>query len=539
MIPVLILIILVITIVLFKDRLSSPLFIAGLIVAVLVVECFRYFNEKRHETFVEQKPMDGAPTVTIDDTLRDYGFSSIQALREFIRGDYNEDLTQIFEDNSLTLYYSVFSYASIPVQNTRTWKNISKYFVNDKTTCPNRPFEHTHLEFSEPPYVNKNVGLETLSNPLSGPLSHECGVQGNGTFSIFCVMRINGFSSNNSQTYDIFKLYGNTLSNNGVSLAIEPQPIAQTANSPNGPIPTHVFNAKMSVLFGSQTLDVSMVSIDTKKTYMFVATKTNKKITLTMHDMSSKTGDPLKLIQDAELTDPTVSFSNKAFEINKHGNLNANIYAFGMFNLYLVDETRLKTYMYNELFKTSDEFMGIARNILNMQQQIDQLKACPYNPEVCSACTNVDDWTDIQKVLATDAECKKAIDVYCSKNLDDPKCKCWDPLNKTNECKSYLNIFRQNNMFQVENIDVETLGLIKNKYGLCDCKEMDRLMSAIKPAVSAQNESALTSAHVKADPKDAAYYDSTLEAAVDANAQAEPKGEITKEKRTFWSWLFG
>jgi hypothetical protein len=532
----------------FNKQLASPNGIIALFIAMMVVIALRWCDSMRRESFVDPGTTNvptsvSASTTTstpsVTDMIREYGFTSIQALKNFTKGDYNEDLSDIYEDSSLTLYYSVFSNNSAPMESSRVWKNISTYFQAKRdTSCKDVAYEKTHLEFDETPYVNRIVGLEMLSNNISGPLSHQCGLQGNGTFSIFAVIKFNGFSANNTHPYEIIKLFGNTMNNNAITLSISPQPVAQTTSSPQGPVPTNIYNCKINVTFGTQTIEAvtdtgsSDIPIDTTKKYMFVVTKTNKKLSLTLHDMSKKTGTPVKLINGHELTEPSVSFSNKEMALNTHKNLNANVFAVGTYNLYLVDETRLHTHMYNEIFKTSDEFMTIARNILNMQQQIDAIKACPYDKSVCDQC-NVEDWTDIQKVMTSSTECKQAIDTYCSKNLDDPKCKCWDPMNTAVECKSYINIFRKNNCFQIENIDVETLQKIKNKYNLCECKEIEKIVDSIKPIQ--QPLPTLTNADVKASEEDAVYYGTSLTTALDNKELLKE----TQPKKGFWAWLFG
>ena len=523
----------------------------SLVSIILVV----YNTSRVYEKYEDAStPEAKTSTVNLNSMLDEYGFTSITNLRNFIQRNYNEDLTRIKHDNTLTLYYSVFSIESAPEDQTRMWRNISPYFQNaiktTKDACSVTPFNRTHLEFDETPFVNRSIGLEMLSNKISGPLSHQLGIAGNGTFSIFIVIHFNGFSSNNSMNYELFKIYGNTVSNNAVSLVIGSQPVAQTVNSPSGPIPTNVFEAQVSVVYGTQTLtpdDASSIQIDTSKTYMFIVNKTSKKLSLVMHDLADNKTKGAKIIDGVELEDPSVLMSNKDMSINTNKNLNANIFAFGVYNMYIVDDTALRNHMYTELFKTSEAFMKIARSMLSMQEYIDQVKACPFSDTVCQAC-NINDWTDFQNLLQSSPECKSAIDEYCSKNIKDPRCRCWDPLVNTSECKAYTSIFRQTACLNVDNIDIEMLSKIKTKYNLCDCNDIDKLVEKTTNAMREEAAPKLTNPVLPVKNKaDAAYYGSPIQINTADNGGEDEdmmmpltknENEEKKSSWAFWKWLF-
>lgn len=490
----------------------------------------------------EDAEVVGETKNSIMSMLDEYGFPSVNALKDYINGNYNEDLDKIKEDNSLTLYYSVFSTNSAPEEHSRVWRNISPYFIKPpravKDSCSITPYDKTHFEFDEVPFVNRNVGLEILSNNITGPLSHQLGIAGNGTFSIFIVIRFNSFSSNNMMDYEVFKVYGNTISNNAISLVIGSQPLAQTTMGPSGPVPTNVYDVNLNVMFGTHVLAVeNSTQIDTTKTYMFIITKTSKKLSFIMHDLTSTTPEPgLKLIDAVELSEPSVRLSNKEMSINTNRNLNANIYAFGIYNRYLIDDSTLRSYMYTELFKTSDAFMKMARSMLKMQDQVDKIKACPYNSSSVRDACNITDWSDFNNVINSTPECKSAIDTYCSKNINDTRCRCWDPLVGTSECKSYMNIFRGSSCINVDNLDIDTLTKIKSKYNLCDCSAIDRITEKAEKA-NKDPPPQLTSPTVPvSDSSDALYYGTPI----GINASPKPQEKHAhKNKATwkFWKWF--
>lgn len=544
----------------FYKRLGKRKFIFIALAALMIVGILLIikYSARKPEHFIDI-PGGGSVTIltpaeTINSMLREYGFESTQVLKEFLTGIYKENTSDIIEDNTLTVYYSVYSSESAPREESRVWRNTAPFFKTPSKfmKCSSRPasFEHTHLEFDETPFVNRAVGLELLSNNVTGPYSHQLGIQGNGTFSIFTLVKFNGFSSNNSKPYELFKLYGNTISNNALSLVIGPQPIAQTMNSPNGLMASSLYNANIQVIFGTQTIDSMTTNgsknivIDTNHLYLIILTKNNKNLTLTMHNMSKKNETPAKIIDNVELTEASVSLSNKEFAINANRNLNANIFAFGIYNIFLADEGNLREHFFKELYKSSDEFNIMARNVLGMHIQIEQMKACPYPKEICDKCP-IDDWTDFQKMLTTVPECRTAIDEYCAKNTSDPRCRCWDPTVTLPECKAYVNIFRPNTTLTLENIDVDSLAKIKAKYNLCDCKDIDRINESIM--AQQQNREAniktcpLTSPDRVGNPDDTIYYGDSLLGKYEPDASGVLQEMVEKPSTkwyNFWSWLF-
>jgi hypothetical protein len=566
--------------------------IITLTVLLVIASILCQISHYQKENFVDEKDSANAvvattgtlPKTTINDMLRETGFTDIIALRNFLNGIYDENLQQITYDNALTLYYSVFSTSSLPMTQTRTWRNISPFFKSESSAQSCKiTFPQTHLDFGEIPYSNRYVGLELVSNSISGPESHQLGIQGNGTFSMFTLLKFNSFSPNNNKPYELFKLYGNTVSNNAVSLTINPQPIALTQPSTllpttqeessgtdkttsitlatnTVPVVSNVYNVQMDLSFGSHTTTASMsgstnipIVLGTK--YMFVVTKTNTRLVLNMYDMSTMSAPLINLV-NTELAEPTVLLSNKRFSINTEKNLNANVYAFGVYNINLLDELFLQQYLFKELYKMTDEFMSMLRAISSFQQSIDDIKACPYTEAVCSKC-EINDWTDFQQIIASSPECRDAIDAHCSKNLTDPRCSCWDPNTTSAECKSYVNIFRSKACLNVENLDIESLSQVKKKYNLCDCTDIDKIKNSLKESGACPNpDITVSNPYKKTTPDDITFYDKSLvtnnydgllkEATMPSpslleNSSDQPAVPSTTEgtRTGFFSWLMG
>lgn len=468
---------------------SSFIPILILILVVLIIGTLIYIGWKIYKANNESVESYASPPNNLDLTkvsssvqnfIREHGIDSVSALQGFIEGSYNEDISPIMEDNTLTLYYSAFSQKSLPVEQTRKLTNISPYFKDSKKpSCRFLQYESSHIDFIEPPYANRNMGIELLTNKAMGPPSHLLGIQGNGTFSMFMTLRFNGFSDNNEQEYELFKLYGNTEGNNALSLTIDAQPKSKDLASADVRILLH---------YGSQAPipiryeNSEYFRIEFAKTYLFVITKLNKKISLNLHDLSKDlTYDSThKLIENVELIDPNAFFSNKELSINGKQNLNANLFAFGLYNMYIMDEASLHHYIYKELFKSSETFQREARQILSFQKEIDELKACPYEENVCKECDDVTDWTDTNSIIKSSLKCRNAIDAFCTENTNHPKCSCWKASSmQTPECKSFVNVFKGLRMIDPENIDDATKEEISKRYKWCNCDEMDDLKAEL------------------------------------------------------------
>jgi len=459
--------------------------ILSLIILIILIYFYQYFNGNKNdkkELFSEVTVDSEFKTLlgTVSDFIRENGFDSMNALKSFVQGYYNEDIDDILEQKTLTLYYSAFSRNSIPGIQSRIWQNISPYFkdVSD-TNCKLLSYDNSHFEFSEAPYANKYVGIEMLSNRCFGPQSHLMGIQGNGTFTVFFVIKFNGFSVLN-ESQRVFQIYGNTQGNNALSLDIDADLDSKQGKMIN--IKPKLYYGDNDVILMNNNNDEEYFNIDMDKKYMVIITKKHRNISLNLHDLSKNAVQDATypIIKDAHLDEMNVLFSNKQMCINPNENLNSNIFAFGIYNMHLLDESVLHYYMYDELRKSTEDFMREARQILRFQEEIDMLKACPYDESVCKEC-KIDDWTDMNKIMYASEPCKKAVDEFCKNNLNHPKCRCWRPENEVfPQCQAYINIFRNERLVNPNKIDKDILDEIAKMYNLCDCDEKEKLKEQVE-----------------------------------------------------------
>lgn len=555
---------------------------------ILIYFFYRNYNEKKEEkteNFSEEIADMSFKSLTnsVSDFIRENGFDSIKALISFVQGHYNEDIDDILEQKTLTLYYSAFSNNSLPQLQNRVWRNISPFFkdLTYDTSCKLLSYDNTHLEFSEIPYANKHIGVEMLSNRAYGPPSHLMGIQGNGTFTIFTVIKFNGFSQSN-KIQNVFKIYGNTSGNNAITLNIEG--ILESKDAKMIHIIPRIYYGDNAEILINNNNGNDYFSLNMEKKYLLILSKKHRNISLHFNDLSKESfsNSNNKIIEDVEVSEVNVLFSNKQMTLNENGNLNANIYAFGIYNMYLMDETVLHKYMYHELYKSTENFMREARQILQFQNELEMLRSCPYDETVCKEC-KIDDWTDMDKIMYSSEECKKKIDDYCTNNPNNPKCKCWrNEYKNSPQCISYVNIFKNEKWVHPDHIENEMIENIKNKYGLCDCENIKKLEDQLKTSkekLECQRKSIpldnmLTSPHLNQynipssnlsyegnanqNQKDVKYLNESLDPYlvpgqnnnIDNNNQKDnltfndaidPKygEEIQTPSKGFWAWLFG
>jgi hypothetical protein len=471
---------------------AISLIIFLIIIVIYILVNNTSFQKKKEYYSIQTTPKTfDKLSKSVEEFIRDNGFDTIENLENFIQGNYNEEVANIIEDNTLTLYYSAFSKNSLPKEQDRVWTNISPFFKDTKVvSCKYLSFENTHMISNDSLYANRAIGIQLLSNSLTGPASHLLGVQGNGTFSIFVVLTFNSIFSSTDEQLDIFKLFGNTLNNNGLTLSIEKGRVQNELKNKDE-ISFKVTYGGFDVLH-SNVKDKKTFKVDLTQPYLIVLTKNHKSINLNLHNLSTEFShkSTISVIDNEELKEPNVLFSNKELIINENKNINGNIYAFGVYNMFLMDESHLHNYMYHQIFKSSEIFMKEARQVLKFQNELEQMKACPYNASVCKDCIEVSDWTDMNQLISSKGKCKDAIHNYCTENVNDPKCICWK--NDSSECVSFRNIFERKRLIDPLDMTNETIDDIKKNNKLCDCSLVEKLekeLSTLEEKLKEKNNS--------------------------------------------------
>jgi hypothetical protein len=317
----------------------------------------------------------------------------------------------------------------------------------------NFTFEDQEASFTE------TKGLFLGNNRISGPMSLNLGISGNGEFSIFVICRHDELSLG-KQLVNIFKLYGNTANNNGMTLNIE------------GVVSTPTQAGKLSLNFDAQTFVSGLIPMDPNVVYTYVILKKPASVRIVMYSSISAT--PTEVL-NAKLNASDVLFSNKTMCINCYSNWYAYIRAFGAYNVYLNDDAvkQIYTYMTTEETKLDDAYKKYQASLAAITASLEKLKSCPYDATTCVKCAEIKDWTATQDVINSSPDCITAIDTYCKAHTGEEICKCWNPKSSvynTLQCQNYRNIFKQQattmDTATIEKLDCATVTAIKNNPAL-------------------------------------------------------------------------
>lgn len=385
----------------------------------------------------------------------------------------DEDLSKIV--SGLTIYYTSFSTKSYP-RNAKIWYNISPYFDAsnpEKSNCLETIKEDTHALFSQNTSYSRENGFTIGSTNIIGPKSYQLGISGNSSFTIITTIRFNAFDTNkkNNKTFDILTIPANTNNNIGLNLFFN-KLVTQVGN---------MYGTNITLLYGTQTVNAEdpvnnnkLIMINPNFIYFIALVKNNLDISLYLYpnidNISTSPQNSSKIIKSWKI-DPSedVLFSNKELLVNRNKNIHGNIFNFGIYNKALDENTLSTIFLHTqaEIHKTNQVLSNLAYQINQLQNEVTKAKACPYNETVCKACKSVNDWTNLSNIITSgSSECHKLIDEYCTNNVKNNLCMCWDNTNsisQTQECKNYVNIFKK--------LKIDDIETIKEKNNLCPCTD--------------------------------------------------------------------
>ena len=391
----------------------------------------------------------------------------------------NTDSTQLTTEklskfsSHLTIYYSAFSRESYPTPGKKLY-NISPYFSSPQNACPDIQMENTYAYFTDIPSYSPDTGFALGLNKLTGPMSHQLGVNANDSFSIFFAVKFDEFELA-KEPLEIFKMYANTPNNNGLSLTIsnDYKTVAQDGN----------ISLVFEVLYGTNSKEaVTLPSINVNYVYLFFIIKNGHSLILNIYpnitDISSSSSNVIRLSNYKIDITEDVLLSNKEMIINQNKNILGHLYNFGIFNRAVTDQTISDVYIniQDQLQKYNQTIQSFNEALIAARAEIAQIKQCPYDKDTCNECSNITDWTNTTNIIMqASSSCMAAIHKFCKKNTQSPLCTCWNPNNivsSSESCRNYKSIFSGDSCFSVDNINANTLEIIKQKNGLCDCTSL-------------------------------------------------------------------
>lgn len=380
-----------------------------------------------------------------NDFLDFYNIKDKNELQEILNGNYNEDLTYIYQNN-MTLYYSVFSKDSIQyIGAQKKFYNISPYFkTHTMNDCPSRnQYEYTHIALDQLSnvtsnseknvFLDKSRGLDIKDTTLYGPLSHQLGILPNehSVFLLFSARLL----QNSDQNSTIMQIFANNMNNNSFKLDIIGKEIQFDMKE--------LYTVKFIMNYGENTKTSDYVEIKKDSLYLLTYIKNVNTIDLLLYDMSNKNFVEIFKVNLINPQEKKISsLSNKEIVLNTESDLDISIFSLAIFNQAINDKMYIINHFITEIAKTQSDFRNMASAFFYSQTIKEEVLACPYDKITCQACSNITDFSDTQNIIniATD-DCKKQINNYCKLNTKSKGCECWAEENKSSSCKIFRSIF--------------------------------------------------------------------------------------------------
>lgn len=391
---------------------------------------------------------------------------------------YNEDLSRIGRD--LMTYYSCFSGNSYMGTGTR-WANLATALqMGVGSTCGANDYNDSHMRWESVPSFAPRDGFALGSNRAIGPESHRMGISAASAYSVFMFVRFTGLSSSAVADYELFNIYANTPTNNGLRLFVQGSTVQQRPGGArvvlrveHGGSLTSADTVYTCALEGRSDID-----IDFDSTYLLVIVKEYSGLRVHMYRAP---GSSRMDLLNRSLGAATFKLSNQEIVLNRGANVNARVLTFGVYARALGDSElhELQAHMYAQLARLEPQNQETAATIATLKQEVvtlkEQLTSCPFDPPVCGACAAIKDWSNWGTVFASaDAACLEAINRFCTANPSHPQCSCWNSNSAayhTNSCRSYRGVFTDGRCYMLDALDDNALKTVKQRYNLCGCTE--------------------------------------------------------------------
>lgn len=451
----------------------------------------------------------------------------------------------------LTMYFNSFLATSTnSVRTQRVWKNM----VPPLPGCSDE--SSTHLTFDSVPGTY-NRGFYLRENKLTGPPSHMLGINGQTSFSMFFTLKFETFTNTSDKPMDLFRIYANTETINGLSMTIEDTMTNVGAN----------YTLNMRIQYGSknkclacvggqncESFDTDVVQgeefvipgviLNTNNIYTFVLIKDFDHIKLVMsyNNMSIH-----EVLVDKHLSiQEDVAFSNKEFKLNPHGNVNAITYFVGFMDRALNEGavSMLRTHIRDYLNILDPDITSRVEEIAELEKQLQTYQVCPYDSVTCQSCPQIQDWGKPNAIEVADNTCLSAIAQYCTTHKTDDGCQCWDPNNQrynTSGCESVRRAYDTQNYINKNTLTPADLDFIRSNYSLCPKPVESETLPTETVVYNPYQKSTSTSLSLSTASKliNPSQYLQTNAEPLDLDGDGIQDTVTQKKETGFWGWLLG
>lgn len=480
-----------------REPSPQEMIVVGIVAFVLVVVAlYRAMIKHDKEQFVDQ-PISNS----LDSLLTLFGIKTGAEHNYVVSDDIPENLADI--ESGLILYYSSFDKASFP-GSAVSWKNIAPFFKTPQTDCPEITYNATHLTFETEPGYARDLGFTLNQNKITGPKSHLLGINGNGSFTLGFLAKFDSFSPS-TLTFDLYQQFANLPGMSGIKLYIKPN---STMFGTDG------YAVNMVLQIGSKEIPTKdpgnfespSYILHTSQVYLIMVTKEGAHVSLDLYPNVgniSGTTAATRLIDQVDISQEEIMFSNKPVLINGNKNLSAKLYSVAIYNRALNTDQSVALFNHYkiEVNRSNRVIKEFVTKIQELKGQIANSRACPYNEAICTECVGIDDWTNMQEIITNASQgCLNAIHQFCSQNPTNKLCACWNSKNvvsRTTQCQNYVSIFSSEPQCTMEKITPEMLDQIKSRNNLCSCQDIDAIRQAL---LVTQQKEAANSGSIVVDP---------------------------------------
>jgi hypothetical protein len=345
---------------------------------------------------------------------------------------------------NLLMYYTTYNSIS-HTYGTKIWRNV----IDTTATKTGELQCNTSMYFDLLPSFSKIAGFTLGPNKLTGPYSNTLGINYRGQYSLMLIFKHGNLRNDSTalNKIELVKLWANSPNNNGISLYLEPGSLDVINNTQFGKLmfqyadysPIHCKISKTDDLLpidNNVLCFLFIVKDDDKVKVQYMTEKSNTIVTLAEFNVAT--------------TD--ITFSNKEIFINRFGNWNANMFNFGIYKVALSDVNISNIYQHikNLYLRTIDpNYKPIVDTYNETINKLNKYIQCPFDEKTCLACKDVVEWNDINQVMGSSFNCRKAISAFCKKNTSHSFCKCWNtklPEYNSSNCKVLRSMFENDKM---------------------------------------------------------------------------------------------
>jgi hypothetical protein len=340
---------------------------------------------------------------------------------------------------NLTLFVST---NRVNTDDVMVWKNLASKSTCEKCLLVDGSVVSPDLKFNRiPTFLDNETNRPAFhlgtGTSLTGPPSHQLGIDGNRSFGIFFVARMTLPNYTVESSTKAFQIFANTSSNNAMTLMFLPEPQVVGVRIGSG-----------DVILGDSK-DTLRKPIYPDQFYLWMVSKSYSELEVTAVNLENHRLEPITMLR---ATLPPMKeqliLSNLPITINSDYRWNAGLMAFGISSMkfYTKDVLDLAQH-YRAVFMDMDpEVLAFKKKIRALTDKVDATKECPFNKETCLACEGaVIDWNTPDWYLGdVHPRCLRAIASFCVANPNHKRCLCWASSkikDKDSACRKYRSIF--------------------------------------------------------------------------------------------------